>query len=183
MAKTILVVYYSRGGTSSKVASLLASSLGADLDAIEERSSRAGIGGYFRSALEALAKGLPAIRTERDPGDYELVVVGTPVWAGTMSSPVRSYLYAHRMDFRNAAFFAVMAGRGGEDTVSEMRLASGVSHAPTLVLTRRDVEQDHHIAQCGGFIRTIQASRDGERRTPDPLHLAPVDFRVGPVTT
>lgn len=116
--------------------------------------------------------------------EYDLVVVGTPVWAGTMSSPVRSYLYAHRGELRNAAFFAVMAGRGGEQAVNEMRLASGVLHAPTNVLTERDVDQNHHVAQCGGFIRTIQATLSLKAWTPEVLPgMPPIDLRARPLET
>ena len=85
MTKRILVVSYSRSGATSKVATLLAKNLGADLAPIEEHASREGFGGYVRSALEALARGLPAIRTQRDPKDYDFVVVGIPVW--TSGSP------------------------------------------------------------------------------------------------
>ena len=183
MTKRILVVWYSRGGTSSKVAMQLAKSLGADLDPIEESGSRAGFGGYVRSALEALAKGLPAIRTKRDPKAYDLVVVGTPVWVGTMSSPVRSYLYTHRRELPDLAFFAVMGGRGGEDTVAEMRLASGASRAPTCVLTQRDVEQGRHIAQCEAFAGAVRARLAGEEQPPERVPGVPVDFRARPITS
>lgn len=41
MSSRILVVYFSRSGSTARVASYLADELGADLDAIEEPRSRA----------------------------------------------------------------------------------------------------------------------------------------------
>jgi hypothetical protein len=137
----VLVVCYSRGGTTRQVAEQLASSLGAELDEIEEVGSRAGGLGYLRSAFEAVARGIPAIRTQKNPRDYDLVVIGTPVWAGTMSSPVRAYLLRHHGRLPRVALFAVMAGRGAESTLREMQHACGVDDAPTFFTTQHQVDK------------------------------------------
>lgn len=158
MAPKILVVYYSRTGTVGRVASHLADQLGADLEPIEEERSRAGWAGYVQSALEAIAKGLPTIHTDKEPRKYDLVVVGTPVWTGTMASPVRAYLMAHRGEFARSAFFAVMAGRGGEQTVREMQIASGAAkNAPTIVLTQSEARGEHLRAKCAAFVQSLEA--------------------------
>lgn len=155
MSSRVLVVYFSRSGSTARVASQLAKALGADLDAIEEPRSRAGAGGYVRSAFEALAKGLPTIQTRRDPRDYDLVVLGTPVWGGTMASPVRSYLHEHSGSLTKTAFFAVMGGRGGDDTVREMQMACGGGARPSCVFREQEVEHDRHLERCEDFIQRI----------------------------
>jgi len=162
MSPRILVVYFSRSGSTARVASYLADELGADLDAIEEPRSRAGIGGYVRSAFEAVAKGLPTIHTRRDPRDYDLVVLGTPVWGGTMASPVRSYIHEHSESLAKTAFFVVMGGSGGDDTVREMQMACGVGARPSCVLRREEVEHDRDLARCEDFIQRIQAGAIGK---------------------
>jgi menaquinone-dependent protoporphyrinogen IX oxidase len=156
MPNRVLVVCYSRGGATWRVAQHLAEALDGELERIEERCSRAGIGGYVRSMLEALAKGVPAIGTWRDPRDYDLVVLGSPVWAGTMSSPVRSYVLTHPGQLRSAAFFAVMGGRGGEDTVREMQLACNAPRAPTCVLTEGDVDRGRYRGKCARFVQVLR---------------------------
>jgi flavodoxin len=156
MAKEALVVCYSRSGTVRRVASHIAAALGAELELIEEVGSRLGVGGYMRSLLEAAAKGLPAIRTRKDPGDYELVVLGTPVWAGTMSSPVRSYIFSHQGELQHARFFAVMGGRGGENAVREMQLASGSNAAAACVLTQREAVSELYRVKCESFIKALK---------------------------
>lgn len=136
----ILVVYYSRGGATFRVAEMIAKELGADLEAIEENAPRKGRLGYMRSLLEATAKGLPTIRTRRDPRDYDLVVLGTPVWAGTMSSPMRAYLNQHRRRLPRVAFFATMGGRGAYRVLEEMEMFCEVQGAPSCFLTQHEVE-------------------------------------------
>jgi hypothetical protein len=145
------------------VARYIADALSADFERIEEPGSRAGLAGYARSALEALARGLPTIRTQKDPRDYALVVLGTPVWTGTMSSPMRSYLAAHAHQLQNAAFFAVMGGRGAEAAVQEMKFACGLQQAPSCVLTQGEVESDRFRQVCADFIRALhgQLSQPG----------------------
>jgi flavodoxin len=155
----VLVVCYSRGGATRRVAKQLAESLGADLDEITESESRAGLWGYVRSALEAVCKGIPAVETRTDPRDYDQVIIGTPVWAGVMSSPVRSYLLLNHRRLPSVAFFAVMGGQGAEAVLREMQVACGVEDAPTFFTTQRQVEKDGAIDAVREFAKRLgQAS-------------------------
>jgi len=86
-----LVVYYSRSGHTRGVARQVAAALEADLEEIAEPTGRDGVLGYVRSALEAIFGASAEIERPRsDPGDYDLVVVGTPVWDAAVSTPVRT---------------------------------------------------------------------------------------------
>ncbi len=167
MEPKILVVCYSRDGATEIVARRIAEALEADLDVIGEPTARAGVLGYLRSAIEAVARGVPTITTRKNPRDYDLVVVGTPVWVGTMSSPVRSYLLAHAGEFRNAAFFAVMGGRGGDETVREMHLASRVFSALSYTFTRHEVVNEHYLGRCAQFIRGLKEVAQRTERVDD----------------
>lgn len=156
MSSRIMVVFFSRTGTTARIATQIAEALGADLEVIEEPSSRRGIGGYVRSAFEALAKGLPTIRTRRDPRDYDLVVLGTPVWGGTMASPVRAYIHEHEGALARTAFFVVMGGAGGDDTLREMQMACGVSERPSCVFRQGLVEHDLHRPLLDDFVQRLK---------------------------
>lgn len=156
MASRILVVCYSRGGTTFEVAKYVAEALDADLERIEDCSTRKGVVGFVRSAVEAIAKGLPTIRTLRDPRDYDFVVLGTPVWAGTVASPLRSYLTAHPGKIRLAGCFAVMTALGGDEVVHELELACGENSGPSCVLTDLDVKRDRYREKCAPFLTAVR---------------------------
>ena len=65
---SILIVYYSRSGTTKKIANILAEELGADLEEISSKSKRKGILGYLKSGQEAAQKKLTEIGpTEKNP--------------------------------------------------------------------------------------------------------------------
>lgn len=140
MMKT-LVVCFSRSGYTRRVAEQLADTLGADLEAIVESRSRLGPAGYLRSVVEALRRRQPPIaQLHHHPRAYEQVLIGTPVWASHVSSPVRSYLVAHAGDFRRVGFFCTYGGSGADKVLAEM--AQLIDRAPVATLKLRDHEID-----------------------------------------
>ena len=46
--------------------------------------------------------------------DYDLLVIGTPVWAGTFSPAIRTFLKENNLDGRKVALFACHAGGGAD---------------------------------------------------------------------
>jgi menaquinone-dependent protoporphyrinogen IX oxidase len=84
----ILVVYYSRTGTTRSLAAGLAKALGADLEEICDCSNREGLDGYLRSLVDAFHKRqVEIVPAGLDVSAYDLVVIGSPVWAGSVSAP------------------------------------------------------------------------------------------------
>jgi menaquinone-dependent protoporphyrinogen IX oxidase len=152
----ILVVNYSRTGITSRIGRELATRLDADFERIEEIENRAGVVGFLISAFESLAKGLPAVRTSKNPNHYDLVVVGTPVWAGTMSAPVRAYLHAHRAQLPRMAFFATMRGSGADDALREMRFLCRADDAPSCSFTDAEVNSQRYAHKLMDFARTLK---------------------------
>lgn len=159
-----LVVYYSLGGTTRTVARDLAGALEADLDEIEDVRPR-GLFGTLRGALESLARGLPAIRHGRDPAGYDLVVLATPVWGMSMSSPMRSYLHANAGKLHRAACVCTWGGVGGhEAALAEMRALAGDPRAPTLSLHAHRVLRDRYQAQLRRFADEVRAEAQAAER-------------------
>ncbi len=136
----ILVAYYSRTGTVREVARRLATALGADIEEIADPTPRAGVLGFMRSGFEARRRRIPAIApSDRNPADYDLVVIGTPVWAMSVSSPVRAYLQRHRSDLRATALFCTCRGMGGRQVLAQMQELSGLEPAARMVLREDDI--------------------------------------------
>src|SRR5580704_6888401 len=86
----VLVVYFSRTGTTRLLAQAMAKMLAADLEEICDFSNRKGVGGYLRSLADIIMKRpVEIVPAGRDVTAYDLIVIGTPVWAGSVSAPVR----------------------------------------------------------------------------------------------
>ncbi|WP_394325794.1 flavodoxin family protein, partial [Methanobrevibacter arboriphilus] len=89
----ILITYYSRTNITEKVAIKLKEELDCDLEEIIDKKNRSGPISYLISGFQAV-RSVPADikEIEKSPENYDLVIIGTPVWAGTMSTPILAYL-------------------------------------------------------------------------------------------
>lgn len=155
MTKT-LIVYHSRSGNTRRIAQRLAPRLHADRDEIRIVQPMAGALGYALCAIEAITGLTPALRpSHRDPADYDLVVVGTPVWFWSLSSPVRSWLESHPRLPGRIAFFCTMGGSGAARVFGMM---TGLSHRPhaTLALTDSQIARGQ-LEELDEFVRRLQA--------------------------
>lgn len=160
--KPCLIVYYSRSGVTGRLAQALARACDADLEAIEDVRPRHGAAGYARSAWEAL-RGTPApvAPPRHHPADYPLVVLGTPVWAGHMSSPMRGYLLQQRVHLRRIALFCTMGGSGGAGVLTAMADLCNQLPVATLCVRQRDVLAERCGAPLADFARALaQAQRE-----------------------
>ena len=106
-----LVVFYSRSGTTKRVALDVAKALNADIDEVIDKKSRKGILGFLRAGYDATRGKTTEIEFEKDPSDYDLVIIGTPVWNGRVTPAIRTYLLRNRERIKRAAFFSTCAGR------------------------------------------------------------------------
>ena len=158
----ILIVYYSRTGATRRLAEALARALHADIEPIVDSKDRSGILGYLRSAAEVLQKhGAPIEPMRTDPRSYDLIVIGTPIWAWSVSSPVRSYLAANRGRLPDVAFVCTMGSRGGERAFEEMQAIAGKAHRASCAMTAREVASEvdgRRIAQFVERLKTLQPS-------------------------
>lgn len=133
--------------------------LKADAEEIKELSSRTGLLGFLRSGMEGFRKTLACIESaERNPRNYDLVLVGTPIWAGNLSSPVRSYLTNFSKRFKKVAFFCT-CGSSGEKAFKEMEGICGKPPVAALELTRKEVSAGEHLAEIKHFVRQLKAGR------------------------
>jgi flavodoxin len=155
----ILVVNYSRTGHTRLVAEELARALHADSEEIRDSGDRDGVLGYARSALEALFGVSCEIRVPvLDPARYDLVVIGTPVWNASVSTPARTYLWLERDRLPRVAFFVTHGGSGSGRALAQMRALAGKAPLATLVVREREITGSAHHAKVARFAKSIAGS-------------------------
>lgn len=185
----ILVVYYSRTGNTRTLAGDLVAALRADVDRLDDRRDRCGVFGYLRCAHEALKKRtVELLPPAYDPGNYDVVVLGTPVWAGNISSPLRSYVAARKAEFRRVAFFCTQGGSGAEKVFADLAELCGQPPLATLAVNGREIEERAYAQRLERFAAAITAAPDGARSfdapsrrtapTADPANGIASTFRI-----
>ncbi len=88
-----LIVYYSRTGTTATIASALANRLDADKREIGCDRYAGGLLRYLLAGYDSVRGNLPEIEmTEFAAEQYDLVLIGTPVWTSHPSLPIRAFL-------------------------------------------------------------------------------------------
>ena len=151
-----LVVYYSLTGHTRQIAKAIAVVYDADLEVIEDTFSRGTGLGRPRSAIESLL-GLRSSITppKHDPSEYGLVVVGTPVWAARLSSPVREYLSQQRASLERVAFFCTQGGIGGKWALQNMAKVSGQWPIARMIISERQLNTPIAEEKIAQFVSEI----------------------------
>lgn len=171
MAKT-LVVYHSRTGYTRRVARDLAGRLHADLAEIRIVQPMHGALGYALCAIEAIAGLAPALRPERrNVAAYDLIVVGTPVWFWSLSSPVRSWLEKFGRRRAQFAFFCTMGGSGAGRVFAAMSDLAGREPVATLALSDAEVDASAR-AKLDQFVGEVRAGAVRRRAVRAMAHAA-----------
>ena len=154
--KLCLIVYYSRTGTTAKVANALALACGADIERLQDLRPRDGATGFLRSAWQGLRK-LPGeiAPPQRRPSDYPFILLGTPVWAGQMSAPMRSYILRQREHFRRIGLFCTAGGGDGQDALTSMAEMCNKLPVASMCLRQGDVLSGHYQQALADFTSDV----------------------------
>jgi flavodoxin len=106
-----LVVYYTRTGNTKFVAETVAAELAADTEEIIDKKKRQGMLGWLSAGRDAMGqKETEIAQTKRTLTDYDLVIIGQPVWAGNPTPAIRTYLNKNDLSRKKVALFFSDAG-------------------------------------------------------------------------
>ncbi|MEA2055859.1 MAG: NAD(P)H-dependent oxidoreductase [Candidatus Thermoplasmatota archaeon] len=104
----ICIIYYSRTGNTRSIAKLLEKQLSdknADVDLLEVKAVKNP--GFFKACISAIKeRELPIKNTKYDLKKFDTILFGCPVWAGSPSPYIKSFLEkAQNSKGKNAGIF------------------------------------------------------------------------------
>ena len=159
----ILCIYYSRTGNTKKAMEEIASALDAELAELWDDADRSGWRGWLRCGLDAMRKSTRPVRpieTQKQLGEYRLVILGTPVWAGRYSAVMRSFLKAHGEEIQNAAYVLTRSsGAQYQEVYRQMDLSVPAGHRAAVSLRSGDVGWEFWQEE---FLRQVRAFLEGQ---------------------
>jgi len=156
-----LVVYYSRTGNTRFVAELVAKHLGADIEEVIDHKNRKGILGWLSAGKDArLRKETQISPSEHDPCNYELIVVGSPVWGGSLTPAIRTYLRKHDLSGKKVAIFNTNMLNERINTFKEIKELINQEPVSQAVFSRVSMNmkriEENVKTWCGGLNKLAQ---------------------------
>ncbi|MDD5455903.1 MAG: flavodoxin [Candidatus Margulisbacteria bacterium] len=153
-----LVVYYSKTGTTKKLAERLAKELKADIEGLIDKKKRSGIMGWLiagRDGMKRIATDIEPIKNK--PANYDLVLIGGPLWGFTGVAPAtRTYLLQNKDKIKKAAFFMTRGGGSPSDpALNDLKNVYGKAVAGTLDIKQSKIDSPETAEQIKAFVGVL----------------------------
>lgn len=113
----ILIAYYSFEGNTKFIAEALAKCLEADLMEIkpDKEIQSKGFSKYIWGGTQVVMGNKPKlVPFTKNINDYDMILVGTPIWAGTYAPPVKTLLEGNYIEGKKIAYFYCHKGGPGK---------------------------------------------------------------------
>ena len=136
-----IVLYYSYGGHTKKVAEKLARTQGADTEALQTVKHHGKLYTYLVDCPRALrGQGTPIQPIKADLAQYDLITLAAPVWA---SNPAPAFNEAVRQlpKGKNVQVVLVSAGGEGATRRNAEAIRKRIRHQGCTVVSYKDVKQ------------------------------------------
>ena len=127
-----LIVYYSLEGNTEYIADELAKALPADKLKLVPKKAYAtgGFSKFFWGGKSAVMAEKPELEPyDTDLSAYDQIIFGFPVWAGTFTPPLRTFILENKDALKNKslAAFACQSGAGAEKAFAKMKDCIGAA--------------------------------------------------------
>ncbi len=161
-----LVVYYSRTGRTHAVAETVARCAQGDVQPLGDTRKRTGPIGWVLCVFDALRRATARIEPlDVEVEDYDLVFVGTPVWADSAAPAVRAFVITFGPRCKHLAFFATHWGPQPGRTFSELAERADQLPAGTLSVSAREIAQTTWAPKTRDFVhRAARVAAGGRQR-------------------
>ncbi|MHA1124131.1 MAG: flavodoxin family protein [Candidatus Heimdallarchaeota archaeon] len=111
-----LVVYYSFEGATKLIGDAIAEELGADvleLKLVKEVESKEYMKNYL-GGKQVLMKTTPLLKDyELNINEFEMIIIGTPIWSGTYSPAIRTFITQEKLKDKKLGFFYTFSVKAG----------------------------------------------------------------------
>jgi flavodoxin len=130
-----LVVYYTRSGNARFVAETIAAEIGSDVEEVIDMKKRSGVLGYLSGGKDARqGKETQIAPSKKSPADYDLIIVGTPIWAARPTPAVTTYLKKNNLSGKKVAVFFTQGGKKPQGIEQIKALMPNSEHIAELTL-------------------------------------------------
>lgn len=154
----VLVVYYSRTGSTRKIAQDIAKQMDADLEEISDQKKRTGLLGFVLGGRDAMTKKETCISGMRkNPAEYDLVILGSPIWGGNITPALRTYINQYGDSIRSTAFFFSSGGKMPDQVLEKLSVILKEKPVAVTGLSLSDIKDNNtYQIKISLFINSIR---------------------------
>ncbi len=108
-----LIVFYSFEGSTRLIAQSMAQEIQADLLelVVDQPPGPKGLMKYLWGGRQVLMSKIPRLKPlDKNPGDYDTLIIGTPVWAFSYAPALKSFFNIYLIQNKKIALFCCHAG-------------------------------------------------------------------------
>jgi hypothetical protein len=154
-----LIVFYSRTGNTKTAVKALAAQLGADLAEIRCARYDSGFLGYLKAGFDILTGRMPAVESDaKNAADYDLVVIGGPIWMDHPALPVRAFLASNIKLPQKVALLVTRDRVPPEPAFAEMQAMLPKPVVAKLALTAGGVGRGTITGEVRDFANKLRAA-------------------------
>jgi flavodoxin len=159
----ILIACYSLTGNTRALAQELRNACAdACVEEIRDERPRGKFGTVAHAFLANLRKREPALAAPHsDPADFDLVLIGGPVWGRRIAPQVRAYARRHGARAPRVGFFCTLGGDGAPAAFAELEQACGQAPVATLAVDELHRAPDLHAEAAQRFLYQARAVGNG----------------------
>ena len=150
--KKVLIAYFSWGGNTRKLAFLIHSEIGGDI--VEIKPAKAYPDEYKQTtevAKEEIANNArPEITTKIDDiGQYDVILIGYPIWWGTVPPAVRTFLETNDLTGKVLLPFATSGGGGLGSSIADISASAPKAEVGAAILANTPGSADPWLEKNG----------------------------------
>jgi flavodoxin len=158
-----IIVYFSLEGNTEYIADELTKALSADkLKLVPKKAySTSGFSKFFWGGKSAVMAEKPELEPyDVDLSAYDQVVFGFPVWAGTFTPPLRTFILENKEGLKNKkiAAFACQSGAGAERAFAKLGECIGIDGfaATAIFIDPKDKPSEENTHKLRDFCKNLQ---------------------------
>ena len=157
-----LVVYFSLEGNTEYVAEKIREKKGAQLLRLVPAKAYhdKGFAKFFWGGKSAVMAEKPKLEEITvDPGEFDRIIFGFPVWASNYTPPLRTFIenYAEALKGKHFAAYACQSGAGAEKALAKLAKSLGISafEQSAVFIDPKARKNDETDAQIEVFIASL----------------------------
>jgi flavodoxin len=157
----VITIFHSYSGITRGVAEKVKTACGGDLIEVQPKEKYSSLSAYSLGCFRALREeGEPIDPETIDVAAYDLLVIGTPVWAWKATPPINAAIAALKNCKGKRAVLFATCGSSARDTLPTLKkalVAKGVDVTGEFVLSRKEIDEGTKIADLIAGVNAAQS--------------------------